>query len=719
MKREDVLRVEKKNGIATIWLDHQIEKMNVVSPDMMGVLDEVFHEIKTDNEIKGAVIISAKKDFIAGADIKAFAIEKKGDFKPIAAKGHAGLRELEAGNKPVLAAINGTAYGLGVELPLACHAIVCTDAAHTKLALPEVKLGLLPGGGGTQRLPKRIGLQKALDMILTGKNIYPYQAKKMGLVDEVCNHSKLHSVATQICQKIIDGKWKRPERKLSLMDKFLDHTSIGNNIVFNQAKKVSAKQTQGNYPAIPAIIDCIETGIKKGNAAGYEKELDLFETLMLTPESDALRSLFFGMTDNKKNPYKKEGKPVKELKTLGMIGAGFMGEGIAEVSVMKGIDVLLKDLSAEMMQRAKQQIWKSIAKKVKYKQISDAKAQEIINDVATRTTYQDYDKADIVIEAVVENMKVKKSIFKEIEENCREDVVIATNTSSLSVTEMASDVKRPEQVIGMHYFSPVPKMQLLEIVRTEKTSEDVIASCYDFGVKQGKTVIVVKDGPGFYVNRILAPYLNECLIMADEGVALDKIDRALIKKGFPVGPISLLDEVGLDIAAHVAESSAEALSKGREGFEANDATTKMFKDGRLGKKNMKGFYKYEMKNGRAKKAGIDPDAYKYFKGNGSKELAIEEIQDRALLLMINEAVMCLEEGIIRNTQDGNLAAVFGIGFLPFTGGPFRYVDQQGADKIVARMEELQAKYGVKFKPRPMLVEYAKNNNEFCQKKYDK
>ncbi|MEZ4929822.1 MAG: 3-hydroxyacyl-CoA dehydrogenase NAD-binding domain-containing protein [Chitinophagales bacterium] len=395
------------------------------------------------------------------------------------------------------------------------------------------------------------------------------------------------------------------------------------------------------------------------------------------------------------------------------------GEGIAEVSVTKGIDVLLKDLSAEMMQRAKQQIWKSIAKKVKYKQISDAKAQEIINDVATRTTYQDYDKADIVIEAVVENMKVKKSIFKEIEENCREDVVIATNTSSLSVTEMASDVKRPEQVIGMHYFSPVPKMQLLEIVRTEKTSEDVIASCYDFGVKQGKTVIVVKDGPGFYVNRILAPYLNECLIMADEGVALDKIDRALIKKGFPVGPISLLDEVGLDIAAHVAESSAEALSKGREGFEANDATTKMFKDGRLGKKNMKGFYKYEMKNGRAKKAGIDPDAYKYFKGNGSKELAIEEIQDRALLLMINEAVMCLEEGIIRNTQDGNLAAVFGIGFLPFTGGPFRYVDQQGADKIVARMEELQAKYGVKFKPRPMLVEYAKNNNEFCQKKYDK
>lgn len=679
---------------------------------MMAVLDGVFEEIKTDNEIKGVIITSAKKDFIAGADIKAFAIEKKGDFRPIQAKGHKGLAELEAQSKPVVAAIHGTAYGLGVELPLACHAIVCSDHSSTKMALPEVKLGLLPGGGGTQRLPKRIGVQKALDMMLTGKNIYPYQAKKMGLVDEVCDVSKLHSVATQICQKMIEGKWQRPEPKRSLMEKFLE-TSFGRNIVFKQAKKISAKQTQGNYPAVPAIIDCVETGVTKGNAAGYEKELDLFETLMLTPESAALRSLFFAMSDNKKNPYKHENKEHKEINTLGMIGAGFMGEGITEISVFKGINVLLKDLNAESLQKAKQQIWKSIAKKIKYKTISPTEGEEIIGRVQTRLDYADYDKVHIVIEAVVENMKVKKSIFKELEEVCADDTIIATNTSSLSVTEMSSDVKRPENVIGMHYFSPVPKMPLLEIVKTEKTAQDVIASCYDFGVKQGKTVIVVKDGAGFYVNRILAPYLNECLTMADEGVALDAIDKALIKKGFPVGPISLLDEVGLDIAAHVAESSAEALSQGREGFEANTATTQMFKDGRLGKKNQKGFYKYEMKNGRAKKVGIDPAAYKYFKGNGDKQMDMAEIQDRALLLMINEAVMCLEEGIIANTQDGNLGAVFGIGFLPFTGGPFRYIDLLGADKILALMDELKSKYGVKFEARPMLREFAQNGKKFC------
>ena len=256
-------------------------------------------------------------------------------------------------------------------------------------------------------------------------------------------------------------------------------------------------------------------------------------------------------------------------------------------------------------------------------------------------------------------------------------------------------------------------MPLLEIVRTEKTSTEAIAACYDFGIKQGKTVVVVKDCPGFYVNRILAPYLNECLIMADEGVALDAIDKALIKKGFPVGPISLLDEEGLDIAAHVAESSAEALTQGREGFEANTATTQMFKDGRLGKKNKKGFYNYEEIKGRVRKAGIDPSAYKYFKGNGDQQMDIKDIQDRALLLMINEAVMCLEEGIISNATDGNLAAVFGIGFLPFTGGPFRYIDQQGADKIVARMEEMQGRHGLKFKARPMLVEYAKAGKKFC------
>ena len=511
---------------------------------------------------------------------------------------------------------------------------------------------------------------------------------------------------------MVEGKWKRRARKQSLINKFLDGTSIGRNIVFGQAKKLSAKQTQGNYPAIPAIIDCVETGFKKGIKAGYERELVLFEELMLTFESESLRSLFFAMSDNKKNPYKEENKPHKELNTLGMIGAGFMGAGITEVSVKKGIDVLLKDLEQESITKAKKGIWKSISKKLKRKAITKAQAEEIIGRVHGKLDYTDFDKSDVVIEAVVENMKVKKIVIDEIQDNCKEDIIIASNTSSLSLTEMADYAKKPENVIGLHYFSPVPKMPLLEIVKTEKTAQHVIASCYDFGIRQGKTVVVVNDCPGFYVNRILAPYLNECLLMADEGIALDTIDKAMIKKGFPVGPISLLDEVGLDIAAHVAESSAETLTEGREGFEASTATTQMFKDGRLGKKNKKGFYLYKEKKGRVKKAGIDKTAYQYFKGNGDKSLPQEEIQDRAIYLMLNEAIMCLEEGIIDSTNDGNLAAVFGIGFLPYTGGPFRYLNHVGTDKALARMEELAAKYGPKFTPRPFLVQLGKEGRLF-------
>lgn len=712
MKREDVLRLEKNNEIATIWLDHKIEKMNIVSPEMMGILDEVFHEIKTSDDIKGVVIISAKKDFIAGADIKAFQIEKKGDFRPIQSKGHQGLLELEQGSKPVVAAVHGTAYGLGTELPLACHAIVVSDHPTTKFALPEVKLGLLPGGGGTQRAPKRIGIQKALDMMLTGKNIFATQAVKIGLADAITGENNLHAKATEICKGLINGTWKRPKRKTTFIDWLLEGNPIGRSVVFSQVKKISSKQTQGNYPAIPAIIDCIETGITQGNTAGYERELELFEELMLTPESAALRSLFFAMSDNKKNPYIKEGDKAKELNTLGILGAGFMGQGIAEISVFKGVKVLLKDLNEASLAKAKAAIEAEAAKKLSRKALTPAEAEDVNAKLVTKTDYSGFKEADIVIEAVVEKMAVKKAVIKELEANCKEDVIIASNTSSLSLTEMASEAQKPENVIGMHYFSPVPKMQLLEIVRTDKTSQETIAACYDFGVKQGKTVIVVKDGPGFYVNRILAPYLNECLLMADEGVALDFIDKALIKKGFPVGPITLLDEVGLDIAAHVGETAKAALSDNREGFDASDATVRMFKDGRLGKKNAKGFYKYKEVKGKVKKDGIDPEAYNYFKGKGDKQLPLQEVQDRAVLLMLNEAVMCLEDGILANAADGNIAAVFGIGFLPFTGGPFRYINQLGAANVVKRMEELKVKYGAKFTPRPMLVEYAKTGKKF-------
>tara|TARA_B110000503_G_scaffold140328_1_gene230911 strand:- start:10732 stop:12852 length:2121 start_codon:yes stop_codon:yes gene_type:complete len=702
MKLADFVTIEVKENIAICWLDHQYEKMNVVSPAVIEIFEEIGTKVLSQDDIHAVIFISRKKDFMAGADIKSFQIEKKGDFRPFQAKGHAALALIEQSKKPFVAAIHGTCVGLGTELALACHGRIATSASRTKLGLPEVQLGLLPGGGGTQRLPRLIGIQKALDMMLTGKQINAFRAKKMGLIDEITDDGKLLQAAMLMAKSLIKKPIQRTS-KLTFIEKMLESVLL-RGVVFSQAKKIAERQSQCNYPAIPAIIDCVETGIKKGAAAGYEKELEGFERLMLTPESAALRALFFGMTRNKKNPYPN----AVSLQNLGMIGAGFMGAGIAEVSATKGINVFLKDINQDMLTRAYQQIWKGIARKLGFKALSKVEAEQQIGRVNGQLTYDNFDKVAIVIEAVLERMDVKKQVIEEIQTHCKKEVIIASNTSSLSVTEMSTFAKYPEHVIGMHYFSPVPKMPLLEIVKTDQTADWVIASCYDMGIKQGKTCIVVKDGSGFYVNRILAPYTNECLLMIDEGLGIQAIDQALKKKGFPVGPISLLDEVGLDIAAHVTESSKKNVI-GRPGFEVSEAVVKMNADGRKGRKNKKGFFKYDNKG---KKNGVDKAAYGYFKGQGDQHLSVEDIQDRAILLMLNEAVLCLEEGVIANPTDGDLGAVFGIGFLPYTGGPFRALDTWGIAKIVERMEGFRSTYGERFVPAKTLLKMAQEGSTF-------
>lgn len=701
--------IEIKNGIATIWLAREDGKPNIISPDMIGMFNEVFAELEQNDKVKAAVLISRHKDFIAGADINAFNIEKPGDFQPVTRAGHAGLERLEKSRKPVIAAIHGTCFGAGTEIALACHARIASDHSSTKLALPEVKLGLLPGGGGTQRLPRLVGLQRALDMMLTGKNIYAYPAKKMGLVDFVVNHAKLHSAALQLAHRLLEKPLER-KRKRKLLDRFLDGTGLGRGIVFRAARKKSAKLTQGNYPAIPAIIDCAEIGYKKGMQAGLEAEVVKFEELMLSPESQGLRNLFFNMTENKKNPHKDLVRPVDRL---GILGGGFMGAGIAEVSIFNEMDVLLKDIRQETLDQARKGVWNSIKKRLRRRSISKPQAEQLIGRLHTRLDYADFEHAPVVIEAVLENMDLKKTIIREIETHCDADVIIASNTSSLSLTEMAEHAVHPENVIGMHYFSPVPKMPLLEIVVTEHTADWVVATCYDIGLRQGKTCVVVKDGPGFYVNRILAPYINECLLMIEEGAKLEDVDRAMKKLGFPVGPIQLLDEVGIDIAAHIMADGIGKVAGQRPGFKVSHGIPKMYKAGYEGKKNGKGFYRYHPK--KKKRQGPDSSVYQYFGGGARKAMDHTEMQHRGLMLMLNEAVLCLEEGIIASPSDGDLGAVFGIGFLPFTGGPFRYIDQQGAQAIVDIMSHLQGKFGERFAPAQTLRDYAASGQLFHAK----
>jgi 3-hydroxyacyl-CoA dehydrogenase/enoyl-CoA hydratase/3-hydroxybutyryl-CoA epimerase len=709
MIKSDLFRLEIEEGIATIWIDSQKDKMNIVSPSLIGDFENVFKEIETNEDIIGAILISAKKDFIAGADIKSFKGEKVGDFQPFSRKGHELLQKIEDSKKPIVSAIHGTCYGLGVELSLACNSRICSNDSKTKLALPEVKLGLLPGGGGTQRLPRLVGLQASLDMMLTGKNIFPSKAKRIGLVDEVVHQSKLHKAAKKIVLSIIKNNFQRKKVKKSFTVKLLDGTSLGRSVVFSQAKKTVLRLTKGNYPAPIEIIECVKIGLQKGLNAGYEAEVIKFEELILSNVSSALRNLFFTTTEKKKNPYKVD---LKNTQKIGVIGAGFMGEGITEVSINSGMDVLLKDLDDEMIHQARKNIWKNLNRKVKRRQMSKVSAKTTAQKAVGQLDYKGFNNIDVVVEAIVENMTVKKKLIKELESICKDDFIFASNTSSLPLTEMSEEAKKPENVVGMHYFSPVTKMPLLEIIKTNKTSEQAIATCYEIGKRQGKTCIVVNDAPGFYVNRILCPYLLEALILIEEGVRIEQIDKALKNLGMPVGPVALLDEVGIDVGVHVMSGNMTDLIKDRDGIKLNYSMPKMLEDGLSGRKSKKGFYNYVKKKGKVKKGKVNEGVYKYFDSPVAKKINDKEITERCILILLNEAVWALEEGIIENITDGDIGGVFGIGFLPWSGGPFSYMNQIGISNIVDKMKYYQNLYGNKFQPRPMLIKMVEKNEKF-------
>jgi 3-hydroxyacyl-CoA dehydrogenase/enoyl-CoA hydratase/3-hydroxybutyryl-CoA epimerase len=709
MDKSKFFTIEKRsNGVAIIWMDQIENPINKVGPELIQLFDEVFLELEQDATVQALILASKKKDFIAGADIEAFQkVKKPGDWAPITLKGHEILNRIEKSKKPIVAAIHGSALGAGLEIALACSARICSNDKSTKMALPEMKLGLLPGGGGTQRLPKLIGLQASLDMMLTGKNIFPAKAKRMGLVDEVVHATALINVAEKMALDLIKKPMKR-EDKRSFKDKIIEGPL--SLMVFHQARKTVLAQTKGNYPAPEKIIDCVEKGWLFGNAKGYALEAELFEQLLLGPESKQLINIFFAMTEKKKNPYAKE--LIRPVKNIAMLGAGFMGAGIAEISITNDIQVLLKDISQDTLTTAYQTIFKNFNRLVQKKAMSDLEMQETLGKLTSSLSYDGFEHVDAVIEAVFEDINLKHKVIAQVEAVTKNDCIFASNTSALPISDIAKASKRPELVIGMHYFSPVPKMPLLEIIKTEQTADWVVATCYEIGKQQGKTCIVVNDGPGFYTTRILAPLMNEALLILDEGGDILQIDSAMNQFGFPVGPVTLMDEVGIDVGAHIMSGDImkKALeSAGREMLisysllEVNNA-------GYKGRKNKKGFYQYDDKGKKVEK--VDSGIYKFFGGGSREKLDTKELQMRCAMMMVNEAAYCLQEGIIATPLDGDIGAIFGLGFPPFLGGPFRYIDTIGANKVVNIMKELAQQHGKRFDPAPILIEHAKVNKKF-------
>ncbi|WP_448210884.1 fatty acid oxidation complex subunit alpha FadJ [Colwellia sp. MEBiC06753] len=696
--------VPQENGLVHLVMDVKGDSMNTLKDEFGEQIAEMLKDIKQDDTIKGVVLMSGKPDsFVAGADINMLArCQTAEEATTLSRNGQMIFDQMEKFPKPIVAAINGACLGGGLELAMACHARVCSDSGKTALGLPEVQLGLLPGGGGTQRLPKLVGIQKALDMMLTGKQLRAKQALKAGLVNDVVPNSILIETAEKLA---LSGKLSAKKRQTTLLDKVLEQNALGRKIIFDQATKSVLAKTKGNYPAPLKIIDCVRVGAERSPAMGYQVEAQHFGHLVMTSESAQLRHLFFATTDMKKEDGVEGIKP-KAVRKAAVLGGGLMGGGIASVTAMKaGLPVRVKDISDKGINAALKYSYDLANAKVKRRFIRHSEMQKQMSLITGTLDYSGFSQVDIVVEAVFEDLALKQKMVADIEEHCSKNTIFASNTSSLPIGQIAAHAKRPENVIGLHYFSPVDKMPLAEIIAHDKTSDQTISTTVAFAKKQGKTPIVVKDKAGFFVNRILAPYMNEAAIMLLEGEPVDKLDKALVKFGFPVGPMQLLDEVGIDIGAKIGPILTAELG---ERFTPPAAFERLINDGRLGKKSNKGFYLY----GNAAKKGkkqVDETVYSLLDVTPSGKLTPDEIAKRCVYMMLNEAVRCLDEGIVRNARDGDIGAIFGIGFPPFLGGPYRYIDKIGAAEIVSQLNQWTQQYGERFAPCQALITMADNN----------
>lgn len=701
------------DGVAVIFFDQQGSRVNTLETAALREFGEVLDTVERDPGIKSAVLISRKKDsFVVGADIKEFlTFETPSQVTALIREGHTLLGRLERFSKPVVAAVHGAAVGGGLELILACHYRVASQHPKTKFALPEVNLGLLPGLGGTQRLPRLVGLQQGLEMALTGRSIYAKPALKMGLVDALIHPQGLLEAGKIAARGLAAGTLERrgPKRDLRsrVTSAVLERTPLS-RVVYTQAEETVAKKTRGNYPAPAKIIETIRIGQEQGMEAGLEAEAQNFAELVFTPESKALVHLFFAKNASEKNPYKGA---VRDVRTVGVLGAGLMGSGIAQVSAEGGHNVMLKDRTLAIATKGKGTIWKDLTKRVGKGRSSFERdlIDALIEPVEDYAALKD---ADLVIEAVLEDVSLKQQVVRDVEAVARKNLVFASNTSSIPIHEIASASSRPEQVVGMHYFSPVPKLPLLEIIATDRNPEWVLATAFAAGRAQGKTPIIVGDAPGFYTTRIVSLYMNEALVMLEEGVGVREIDRAMRDFGFPVGPVTLLDEVGIDVGAKINKVLKEPFAA--RGIALSSKGEALVEAGFLGRKNGKGFYVYGEQAGQGKKKGEKEvnDELTRLIGSRKRDASVQEIQERLGLMMVNEAVLCLEEGVLRSAQDGDVGAVFGLGFPPFLGGPFWYTDALGAQMVLGKLEGLERTYGPRFKPASLLREHAEQHTSF-------
>ncbi len=684
------------DAIAVVTIDHPDEPLNILSFQAVQRLGEVLDELaaKDDPRPVGVVFISGKADnFIVGIDIKDFlGFETAEQAAEASRQGQRIFGKIADLPFPSVAAINGTCLGGGLELALCCTSRIITDHPRTALGLPEVKLGLLAGAGGSQHLPRQVGLSAALDMMLTGKNVYPYKARKLGLADEIVSPGVLLEAAKKRVLRLAGGE--RPSRKKRpLMTRALDGPL--KPLVYRAARRRVLAQTRGNYPAPLEILKVVRKGLGRSLARGLEWEAEGFGRLALTPEHRALTHVYFAGRASK-TALKAEPVAVRQV---GVLGGGLMGAGIATVCLDKGLTVRQKDLSFDALARSRAYIQRYFDGRAKRHIISRREAGLTLTRYSATTGYTGFQRAQVAIEAVFEDLELKQRIIADLEALVPPETVIASNTSSIPITEIAAGAEHPERIIGMHFFSPVEKMPLLEIITSTYTNEQTLATAVALGRRLGKTVIVAKDSPGFYINRIFTPYLNEAFKLLEDGLSIDDLDRFAQRMGFPVGPCTVLDEIGLDVADKVAGVMVAFFG---ERVESTDHNLRFMQDNRLGRKNGRGFYVYEG----GKRGKADKSVYQLLDNPQRRDIPYEEVRDRLLGIILNEAAYALAEGLIENASVGDIGAIYGFGFPPFLGGPYWAMDQIGLVAFTEQLQRLAERHGRRFAPAPGLVQRA-------------
>lgn len=710
--KSKVFHFSVQDGICIIDMNDESKAVNSFTVDMLEDMDENMPKILANDKINGIIIKSSKKNcFAAGADISIF-----NTFTSQEA-GERGSRELHrivnyfaTAKIPTVAAIHGTCLGGGLELSLACHFRICTTDKSTQLGLPEVQLGILPGGGGTQRLPRLIGIAPALDLILTGKKLDGRKALKLGLVDDLVPENQLLEKAIALCKQNKFRKRILPDSlgmvssmqgHFDLQKLALEGNPLGRFLISKQSRAMVLKSTKGRYPAPLKALESVMRGVAEPLAKGLEIEAKLFGELVVSEESRSLVHIFNIMTAAKKNPFAKnvqenaKQKYIQPLEqgnvTVGVLGAGLMGSGIATVLAEKEIRSTLLDKDASGLQRGLNAVASYFNERFSKKRLKWFERDSRIYRVSPALDFSSLRSSAVVIEAVFEDLKIKHDVLKKCEDSiAQSEFVFATNTSSLPIAKIAAKAKKPENVVGMHFFSPVPKMPLVEIIATEKTNPEATSAVFDLASMMGKQIIVVNDGPGFYTTRILAFQIAEALNILFEGGKIEDIDAAMEKFGMPVGPITLLDEVGIDVGEHIIKVLMEPFN---DRLKVPTEIERISQEGRKGRKNNHGFYKYT----EGKKDQPDESIYKNFSAD-RKSLDLKEIADRCMYVFMNEAARCYDEKIIKSEDDGDLGAIFGLGFPPFLGGPFHYAKVLGKKNVKEKLKALSAKYGKRFEP---------------------